>query len=239
MLNAGRAHIPTCPETLPFEPCRGQNAIRLTFNHASVLDPSASSGPNEYVRTIIALAQAAAEHGILLLLACQRLRPKSWPGNGLWFDEVVTEDKVRASWALLAQHLCSSWNVFGVDLQNEPYKASWGKDAATDWSLAAARLGNHVLSRCPRWMVFVEGVGAWPGAAGATQEQARTAGIWWGENLRGARQSPVRLARPDKLVYSPHTWGPSVFLQPRFRARGACRGDGTGRRRDGAVGRGG
>jgi len=38
------------------------------------------------------------------------------------------------------------------------------------------------------------------------------------ENLAGARRQPVRLTNPSRLVYSPHTYGPSVFDQKYFRA---------------------
>ena len=43
-------------------------------------------------------------------------------------------------------------------------------------------------------------------------------GIWWGENLAGARQQPVLLKDMTKLVYSPHTYGPSVYMQSYFGA---------------------
>ena len=55
--------------------------------------------------------------------------------------------------------------------------------------MAAERLGNHVLALCPRWMIFVEGVGYDPGAKGM---DSGAAGIWWGENLAGAKKQPVR-----------------------------------------------
>jgi hypothetical protein len=79
---------------------------------------------------------------------------------------------VQRSWAHIADVLCSQWNVIGVDLQSQPFRASWdspGKgpptfNPATDWNAAATRLGNFVLSKCPRWLVFVEGVGETPGA---------------------------------------------------------------------------
>lgn len=41
----------------------------------------------------------------------------------------------------------------------------------------------------------------------------------WGENLAGAKAQPVVLSDPTKLVYSPHTYGPSVFMQPYFQDR--------------------
>ncbi len=43
-------------------------------------------------------------------------------------------------------------------------------------------------------------------------------GIWWGENLRGAATEPVQLSKPERLVYSPHTYGPSVYAQKYFAA---------------------
>merc|ERR1712146_169468 len=41
-------------------------------------------------------------------------------------------------------------------------------------------------------------------------------GWWWGENLYGVRSSPVVLWNQTKLVYSPHTYGPSVYMQEYF-----------------------
>jgi len=37
-----------------------------------------------------------------------------------------------------------------------------------------------------------------------------------GGNLEGVRRFPVRLSRPNKLVYSPHEYGAGVFNQPWF-----------------------
>ena len=43
----------------------------------------------------------------------------------------------------------SAWNVFAVDLKNEPHDAAtWGDgNPKTDWRLAAQRLGDAVLVR--------------------------------------------------------------------------------------------
>ena len=32
-------------------------------------------------------------------------------------------------------------------------------------------------------------------------------GYWWGENISPQRSRPIRLALPDRLVLSPHTYG--------------------------------
>ena len=208
----------------------GFNAIRFLFNHETILADSTLEPPNEakygvgapweapeleamkYLDSFGKLASVAAEYGVLVMMACHRLNPKAWPGEGKWYDAVTTEARVMQSWDRVAAKLCSHWNVFAVDLQNEPHASSWGKGLGdgSDWGHAAERLGNRVLSRCPRWLIMVEGVGYKPGAPGM---DSGGAGIWWGENLAGAREQPVRLSDPSKLVYSPHTYGPSVYLQ--------------------------
>ena len=63
----------------------------------------------------------------------------------------------------------------------------------TDWRLAAERAGNAILAANPDWLILVEGV-----------EKYNNDWYWQGGNLAGARQYPVRLSHPDKLVYSPH-----------------------------------
>ena len=206
------------------------NSVRLLFNHDSVnrnkpipLDtinpiknhdmytPTGSGVP--YVDMFKKLASAAAESNILILLAAHRVSPKAWPGKGLWYDDVVSEQATMASWSKLAKELCGQWNVVAVDLFNEPHKAKWGQGEDKErWDKAAVRLGNHILSVCPRWLVFVEGInyGA-PGDGGVDN------GYWWGENLVGALFAPIKLNDQSKLVYAPHTYGPSTYMQKYFK----------------------
>jgi endoglucanase len=76
---------------------------------------------------------------------------------------------------------------------------------ATDWRLAAERIGAVVLDANPRLLIFVEGV-----------ESACGEHSWWGGCLTAAAQAPVRLPVEGKLVYSPHVYGPSVHAQTYF-----------------------
>jgi len=39
---------------------------------------------------------------------------------------------------------------------------------------------------------------------------------FWGEDLQGVQTSPIKLNNQNKLVYSPHCYGPSVAYQPYF-----------------------
>jgi len=112
---------------------------------------------------------------------------------------------------MLANRYKNQRNVIGADLKNEPHgQASWGTgDRATDWRLAAERAGNAVLAVNPNWLILVEGVERnVPGQ--------RLPSHWWGGNLEGVRNYPVRLSTPRKLVYSPHEYGAGVYDQPWF-----------------------
>src|SRR5258708_25895035 len=94
---------------------------------------------------------------------------------------------------MLAQLLHDDRPVMGAALHNEPDgEPPWGSGVqASDWRLAAEPAGNAILSVNPSWLIVVEGLEAY-------QNQY----YWWGGNLMGARQFPVRLVQPAQLVYS-------------------------------------
>lgn len=73
---------------------------------------------------------------------------------------------------------------------NEPFRLRW-----SSWARAAEQLGNHVLEKCPRWLIFVQGAGH-----GSSAED----GMERGFNMIGAATRPIRLSNNSKLVYSPH-----------------------------------
>lgn len=197
------------------------NAVRLHFNMEdwalNQVVPDVSAGPNAALRDVSYsmalrwLVRAAAERRLAVVLACSRVRRSysdksvskaEWPGtwDGLWYDEEFPEPRMRSLWAHVAKIFCEEWNVAGVDLLSEPHGANWGSGKpALDWDIGAAKLGNAVLDSCPRLLVFVQGISD-PGQ--------------WGENLMGAHRHPVLLRDPLKLVYSPHTFGPSAFVAP-------------------------
>ena len=138
----------------------------------------------------------------------------------MWANGAVSEELAMRSWQRVAHAMCSQWNVVGTDLFAQPYKASWGSgDLNSDWDIAAQRLGNHLIEQCPRWLVFVQGVGQQPGAGrinseGIGVENLLEMGMFWGENMVGARRHPIRLSDPTRLVYAPATFGPSVYTFP-------------------------
>ena len=86
--------------------------------------------------------------------------------------------------------------------QSAPAWARGTGHAATDWRLAAERIGAAVLALEPRLLVFVEGVDGNCCPVGTRQP------AFWGGALDAAGAAPVRLPVADKLVYSPHVYGP-------------------------------
>lgn len=103
--------------------------------------------------------------------------------------------------------LARDWpHVVGIDLFNEPYGLSW-----SEWRDLAGRAGAHVLARNPRLVVLVQGVG---------EESTDTGGYgaFWGSNLTEAARRPIDrgLIPDEKLVYSPHVYGPDVYRMPYF-----------------------
>ena len=204
------------------------NAIRFTVNHLSILrneamddfgDIDTAKNPwfagMRYVSMLRAVAERAAAHGLLVVVAVTRLAPSDFVGTdrerrppGLWYSEhrggdywgwEMPERSVLQSWQKAAEGLCGQWNIVGVDLMAGLNAATWGKKEVVDWDLAAARLGNEVLTHCPRWLVLVHGIGATPAAADAFE----------GANLAEAAAVPVVLSNPQKLVYVARLRGPS------------------------------
>jgi endoglucanase len=151
------------------------------------------------------LVSECAKRGILIMFDMHRL-----VGTGLitevWYDNVYTEEKVTKAWLNMVNRFKNAPNVFAMDLKNEPHgKATWGGDAGSDWHAAAQRIGTAILKANPKVLVVVEGVDNYKGV-----------GSWWGGSLAGVKDLPVRLPVANKIVYSPHVYGPSVANQSYF-----------------------
>jgi endoglucanase len=155
------------------------------------------------------IVQEAQRQGLLVLLDSHQLNNKRIPE--LWYGDGFSEADWIDAWKMLATRYKNQANVIGADLKNEPHgRASWGTgDRQTDWRLAAERAGNAILSINPNWLIVVEGVeNNVPGQKLPIH--------WMGGNLEGVKRYPVRLSVKNKLVYSPHEYGPGVFDQPWF-----------------------
>jgi endoglucanase len=128
--------------------------------------------------------------------------------TALWYTGQFPQSRWIQDWTMLAQHYKGNATVIGADLYNEPHSpATWGDgNLSTDWHLAAETAGNAVLAANPNWLIIVEGIDVYQGDS-----------YWWGGNLEGAAKYPVILSKPNKLVYSAHDYGPSVYVEQWFK----------------------
>ncbi|GAB9475162.1 Cellulase-8, endo-1,4-beta-glucanase [Globisporangium polare] len=163
-----------------------------------------------YLDVLDYVVRVFAEHRLLVLLDAHVLEPGG-PITPLWYDNPNNRDWFQQAWSVLASRYASCWNAIGADLKNEPHgDATWGSgDLATDWRLAATNLSEHILSICPRWLIFVEGIQSF-------SHGGHELPCFWGENLCGVKEFPMELSVPNRLVYSPHVYGPDVADQPYF-----------------------
>jgi endoglucanase len=201
----------------------GYNMIRLPYSVQSLRESTVKGidftiGSNRdlegktSLEVMDRIIEEAGQYGLMVLLDSHRLNDKEIPE--LWYGDGFTEADWSDTWTMLAKRYRHQANVIGADLKNEPHgQASWGTgDKATDWRMAAERAGEAILDVNPDWLIVVEGVEKnVPGQVLDTH--------WWGGNLEGVRNYPVRLSRLDKLVYSPHEYGSGVFPQAWFRDR--------------------
>jgi endoglucanase len=172
----------------------------------------------------------AGSKGMRIIL--DRHRPTTARQTPLWNGDGVSEASEIADWRFLAQHYAGNTAVVGADLFNEPHAdgtdpqgtgAAWGSGTSNDWRLAAERIGNAILSVQPNWLIIVEGVSCNLPSGGTPNQWDNIpddpmACDWWGGNLSLAGQFPVRLNVANRLVYSAHDYGISVFdRQPWFK----------------------
>jgi endoglucanase len=224
----------------------GYNTIRIPYSNDALKSGAAATGVNDFTnpdlvgKSPLEILDLVIEHagslGMRIIL--DRHRPDAGSQSKLWYrgepsDSARTSGEATwiSDWKMLAQRYAGNTTVIGADLHNEPHAegtspqgtgACWGcGDINRDWRLAAERAGNAILSVNPNWLIFVEGVSCPSGGTsnvwdGDTTNDERCG--WWGGNLSQAKQYPVRLDKPNKLVYSPHEYGVSVFEQDWFKS---------------------
>jgi endoglucanase len=219
----------------------GFNTIRLPFSNEMVeRNPRvvAHLGANPKLRgrraldILDAIIAGARKSGLMVILDNHRSEA-GWSalGNGLWYTPRYPESAWLHDWTVLARRYARNPAMIGVDLRNEPHSngpgleilslgylrqgATWGPyygrdNPASDWQQAAQRGGDAVLRANPHLLIFVEGTEIYPNPNGTPDI------YWWGGNLRGAMDYPVRLALPHHLVYSAHEYGPGMHDQRWF-----------------------
>ncbi|NLE02987.1 MAG: glycoside hydrolase family 5 protein [Fibrobacter sp.] len=154
----------------------------------------------------------AGKLGLAVILDNHSREPDGYMEERLWYTKVTSEQQWIDDWVMLAKRYNNNHAVIGFDLNNEPHGkikdggASWGTgNTLSDWNTAAQKCGNAILAVNSNVLIIIEGV-----------EQVGSTSYWWGGNLRGVATHPIVLSKKEKLVYSPHEYGPEVFQQPWF-----------------------
>jgi hypothetical protein len=118
-------------------------------------------------------------------------------------------------------------NIIGIDIYNEPHDYTWA-----DWKALTEQAYTAINGVNPNILLFVEGISSKANGQDGTPDtttavpHGSTATVPnWGENLFQAGGDPPNVPR-DRLVWSPHTYGPSVFVQSSFMdpAQSQCTG---------------
>ncbi|HUX87167.1 MAG TPA: glycoside hydrolase family 5 protein [Chloroflexota bacterium] len=140
-------------------------------------------------------------------------RPTTDSQSDLWYTVELTTKEWTSQWQALARRYLGNDAVIGADLHNEPAgPATWGSnDPTTDWAAAAQDCANAIHEINPYWLIFVEGVEKVEDQFGNVMDWT-----WQGGELVNARVRPINLKVPNRLVYSAHDYGPSVYKQGWF-----------------------
>lgn len=118
-------------------------------------------------------------------------------------------------------------NILGIDIFNEPWDYTWA-----DWKGLSERAYQAINSVNPNMLIIVEGISGSANSQDGTPDTKVAVPFGdpafnpnWGENLYEAGSNPLNIPK-DRLVYSPHIYGPSVFVQKQFMdpAQTACAG---------------
>ena len=149
----------------------------------------------------------------------------------LWYTDRVSAKEYYAALEWLADRYKDNDTIIAFDLKNEPHgKPNEGDQAAiwndskadNNWKYVAETAAKKVLAKNPNVLIMVEGTEIYPknikkNSDYKSQDNEDYYFNWWGGNLRGVKDYPIDLGEhQDKLVYSPHDYGPTVYEQPWF-----------------------
>jgi len=124
------------------------------------------------------------------------------PCDSAWYNDHLgplcrvwqSEEQWIENWKTIMTPLVKNSRVIGADLRNE-VRGLWGTMPWKKWAAAAERAGNVLLEMNTDWLIIVEGVSS-------------------SNHLSGARNRPIVLDIPDRVVYSAHVYSWSGWGSP-------------------------
>jgi endoglucanase len=198
----------------------GFNAVRMPFCPATLASRPVTGVEYSLNAELKGLNSTALFDTIINELNAQQIyvlldhhRPDCQAISQLWTTGNYTEAAWIADLTNAAGRYKSLEYVMGMDLKNEPHgSATWGTgNVATDWNKAAERAGKAVLTSNPNLLIYVQGVQDNPTCSS-------NIGHWMGGNMEPLDCAPIdtNAIPADKLVLSPHVYGPDVYPQGYF-----------------------
>uniref|UniRef100_A0A7S4UK49 Glycoside hydrolase family 5 domain-containing protein n=1 Tax=Alexandrium monilatum TaxID=311494 RepID=A0A7S4UK49_9DINO len=156
------------------------------------------SGMDAYDQTVAAITGAG-----ILVVVDNHSSDSGWcceasALDGVWFTHEYPERRWIEALSAIARRHRSNPRVVAFDLRNEvrdtpTAQVVWGSGSVVDgkvladWPSAAERAGNAVLAENPSLLILVTG-------------------LCYGHDLRGARDRPVQLDVPGRLVWTAHSY---------------------------------
>ena len=149
----------------------------------------------------------------------------------VWYNGNLTEADFIESLRWLAARYKDNDTIVAYDLKNEPHgkpsetpHAIWNdSNDPNNWKMVAEKAGKAVLKENPHALIVIEGIEIYPKDLKANNftstEKDDYHFTWWGGNLMGVKDYPVDLGSAElnkQIVYSPHDYGPLVYMQPWF-----------------------
>ncbi len=149
----------------------------------------------------------------------------------LWYTSKVSTAQFYSALEWMAKRYKNNDTLIAFDLKNEPHgkpnegdkAAIWNNSTdANNWKYVAQTAALKVLAQNPNVLIMVEGIEIYPKNISTNGDFHSTSSAdyyfnWWGGNLRGVKDFPINLGKyQNKLVYSPHDYGPTVYEQPWF-----------------------
>lgn len=101
-------------------------------------------------------------------------------------------------------------NIMAIDIFNEPWDYTWAewKRLSENAYQAIAEVNDDVL-------IMVEGIATSTSAGDEVPHGDEDSNPNWGENFFPFADAPLDIPK-ERLILSPHTYGPSVFVQRQF-----------------------
>jgi aryl-phospho-beta-D-glucosidase BglC (GH1 family) len=134
---------------------------------------------------------------------------------GLMYNkQAYTADNWRRDLVFVAKRYAHLKHFFAIDVYNEPNgDVRWTPaNAQLSWKNAVGSASSAILTANPNLLIFAQGItGNFDGVENSNIPMN------WGENFQPQAYSPLAVPL-NKLVLSPHTYGPDVYMKSSFSA---------------------